>query len=699
MDGDGLQDPFEYALMGVRVFADLDGDGILGNEPSTKTNGYGSYNLNNLPAGEYDVLVEVPSGYKAALRGSDRTTVTITEGSGVGGTTMALTRTGFDLELAFSSFDMSNHFITGTTVKVPVILTNNGNKTMQAGDLSLRVSLSEDSQASKDDVLLMTAPLRQKLEPGKSAKIELNVSLPGALFHFKSYLIVEALGKALLADIGLADNQVVSAEPLYFHRAYQQTTLSSSQYSNVSSNWNQTVPYGGYVPGYGLGGGYSSGGGGLITAGGNGQSSEHTYTSPEGSPTIGSVCIEGDHLIQGRPTRITAEDVNAVDGRTIERVLFFYDKDGDGKADDLLGIDNDGADGYSILADVKSIQSLGGDNGQVYAVAEDDQGYMGGNVTDASVCLGVDISAGKSIVFKARNGAVVTVSMAGKGRARVLLGGEGVQAYDLGRVIEINGNAELGDIRLYGTTGRSKLMIDVSGNKKAVMTGKITGNRPLGELLAEGVNLRGGIQMTGRGTIQSIKALALQGGVVMPGEQLKDGVTISVKKLKHSVELGSPVALLNADNMINVRLSVPYAERILVQRNYTRGSLTFTDTDATLSLNVLEVGNAMSRVQVRAEASINTIRVKSMIESDVRVGGSDWLSGPASSASQSVRRGMIKTLSVDGGVFADSFVSAWRIGKVNLDEVSRDTVNEYFGLAYHRLGRYVGPENAGLTVI
>src|SRR5690606_28356589 len=106
------------------------------------------------------------------------------------------------------------------------------------------------------------------------------------------------------------------------------------------------------------------------------------------------------------------------------------------------------------------------------------------------------------------------------------------------------------------------------------------------------------------------------------------------------------------------------------------------------------VGRRMQDVTVHASSSVDTIRANSMVKSQVLIGGSSWVSAPASLATVEIKKGKINNLTVSGGVFAESYVAAWRIGQVRVDKVGQeDTSGELNGLYYRRLGRYNGPDS------
>ncbi len=423
-------------------------------------------------------------------------------------------------------------------------------------------------------------------------------------------------------------------------------------------------------------------------------------------PYINSVVIGGGHLKAGLPTRITAYGVNRGSffgvnpGKSgpIDRVKFYYDADGDRQMDDFLGEDTVVDDGtYSILADLGADYALGTD-GRIVAVVMDTDGNYGARDVHAEERLAVEIGAGKGLEFKEADGSIVTVTLEGEGKASVLLQGVGIRAHDQGSLVEITGDAVLEDINLEGTSGRSKLIIDVAGGRgkasRATVLGDVTGSTPLGLLYAPRVDFHGGVTMSDRGVIRSIKVRSIS-YIGMPGDGFANGVKISAGRISGRIKTGSHLRLLNAGSVPRMYLTAPSAERILIRGNYLSGWVSLEDSEAQQSLGLMTVGGRMNDVEVHAAASIDTIRVSQMNRSNVVAGA--WTQNllheepPLGLA----RHGTIKNIQI--GRFINSKVAAWRLGRVRLDHVQNWNLEG--GLAYHRLKRYQGPKGVDRTVI
>ena len=417
-------------------------------------------------------------------------------------------------------------------------------------------------------------------------------------------------------------------------------------------------------------------------------------------PQVGGVTVGGGYLAYGMPTTVSAQGVVDLDG-SIDRVVFYYDGDNDGLVDDILGVDTDGSDGYSITATGPAGESPV-DRGRVYAVAQDNDGHLGGAITETALRFIVEVSAVKSLAFHEADGTVVTVTMTGPGAARFSLKGEAMRAWDTADAVELTGAATIHDIYLDDTTAASKLKVRTAGRgviKIATMTGSVFGSTPLGVLSAPTLALvNGGIRMTGGGAIRSMAVTSIN-GVEMPGKAFGNGVKIAAGGITGDVTLGSPLKLLNAGALSDVDLTAPSADRIQVKNDYTRGSVTLTAASFGYGLGLLRVGQRMNGVEVRSVSSIHTVLAGSMVRSSVAVGVRESAFGTSSPASAFAFRGTLENLIVDGGVFYDSKVSAWSIGTVSLDSVRRGAIGKFFGLTYHSLGSYDGPANIDQDVV
>jgi hypothetical protein len=749
----------------------------------------------------------------------------------VGGLTFALARTGFDLGVAFSEVSMPDSFQTGATARLPVLVTNHGDRAHSGAGVKVRLFLSSDQKRSGNDLRLTTVALGHRLEPGESVKLMLEVELADALADFQSHLIVDVVGKGVRGDVSRADNIAATGEPILFVGSKRTPDLSQDEIDTIVKNWDGTTPYGGYNPGGGYtgttitggttvinpGGTIDWAGGGVITTGGGFDTRTHTESGdpasvrgmvyhdrnasghqdtnesglsgvtvyldtnkngrhdsgepstvtgaagayeftglptevtvtetrnwstgvwsvtktlnvsrnysvravpPEGwraadasalsypvsiyngvnitdvnfglyaPPQVGGVTVVGGYFAYNMPTTVSAQGVVDPDG-SIDRVVFYYDGDNDGLVDDILGVDTDGSDGYSVIASGPVGESPV-DRARVYAVAQDSDGHLAGAVTNTALRFVVEVSAGKSLAYREADGTLVTVTMAGPGAARFSLRGDAMCAWGTADAVELTGAATIHDIYLQDTTTASKLKIRTAGrgeSKIATMTGSVYGTTPMGVLSAPTLKLpNGGVRMTGGGAIRSI-AVASIDGVEMPGRAFGSGVKIAAAEITGDITLGSPLKLLNAGTMQNVDLTAPGADRIQVKNDYVGGSVTLTAASFGYGLELLRVGRQMKGVEVRSAASIHTVQAGSMVRSSVTVGVRESVLGTSTLTRAFAFQGAIENLAI-GGVFQDSQVWAWSIGSVSLDSVRRGPVGSFTGLTYHRLDSYDGP--------
>ncbi|MEZ6191645.1 MAG: carboxypeptidase-like regulatory domain-containing protein [Phycisphaerales bacterium] len=252
MDGDGMWDPNEHALTGVKVFLDADRDGVHDeNERSTLTGSAGNFVVPILSSGTFSFRAEMPKGYKATRPGSDVASVQLTGGKGVGGLTFGLARTGFDVGVAFSEVSMPDRFQTGATATIPVLVTNHGDQALRGAGVKVRIFMSSDQKRSGNDLRLTTVALGRGLEPGESVKLMLEVELADALADFQSYLLVDVVGKGVRGDVSRADNIAATGGPILFVGSTRKPDLSQDEIDTIVTNWDVTSPYGGYKPGGG----------------------------------------------------------------------------------------------------------------------------------------------------------------------------------------------------------------------------------------------------------------------------------------------------------------------------------------------------------------------------------------------------------------------------------------------------------------
>jgi SdrD B-like domain len=78
LNGNGIFDGRDLPMVGVVVFADMNGTGQLAaNDPSTTTDSNGNYTLSGLAPGQYTIVEQLPAGYKATAPSSGTISMTL----------------------------------------------------------------------------------------------------------------------------------------------------------------------------------------------------------------------------------------------------------------------------------------------------------------------------------------------------------------------------------------------------------------------------------------------------------------------------------------------------------------------------------------------------------------------------------------------------------------------------------------------
>jgi len=422
----------------------------------------------------------------------------------------------------------------------------------------------------------------------------------------------------------------------------------------------------------------------------DGRNIEYADISFYAKPRIDALVLDTPGLEPGQVTTLTAEGVADPDGE-IKAVYFYYQSPSEsgGVVSDLIGVDTDGADGYSMQTDSLFSRRATGD-AAVFAVAVDDGGFLTGVRTDTTYTHAVTVSAGKPVVLRDVNGKRVSFKLYGRGSVEVSLGGAVNSIEDLGDRLEVGGPATITELHYTGTNARSRLVIGTPDGRVRV-TGKVTGSSYLGVLDAPSANFIQGIELTGNGVIRTIKAHRVR-GITMPGTQINKGVTIVANKVQGSVTLGSTLRRLKTETLSSAYITTPSAETIQVEKDFRNGVLNLTDPDAEFGLGLLSVGNRMASVHVHSYAAIDTIRAHTMTGSNLSAGRLVLISelpDPMFAFQQRVR---INQVHITGGAFNTSSIAAWRVRSIVVDADRQSALSDSATevLARH-LNRYQGP--------
>ena len=703
VDSDMLWDPDEHAVEYVTVYFDVNNDGKLNEgEVSAETNYSGYFELSGLGVGEHHIRVDMPEGFQRSGWNSDVNVVDLASDRGMGGVCFGIQQSAAKLEAVFSDIRMPDFLKTGKQNTAAIILTNVGNLAYSRKSIVIDIYASSGKLLDSADIKLGSMVLRQALKPGQSVGLDINMDIPDALADFVSYLLISpsitvnvpsAVGGTFSYDYQLPT--VATDSPLRFKASDKNASISQNELDIVLSNWVTTTPYGGYAPGYGYDGYVGLDDLDVILNNWNAGRPPRTYNTP----SISDISFDHGRFTFDTPTTITAT-VKQDYTPYVNQVLFFYDTNGDYDLDDLLGMDADGSDGYSITVDVKADRDISYED-RIVAIAVRSDGEHDAHAVYANAAQQVQVSAGKPLQFENMNGQLVTVALAGRGAANISLEIDSGRAYDLGNRIEVRGVASIDDIELVGTAGRSKLKITARGGGASDplrITGAIHGSTPLGVLDARGCILAGGIEMTGNGVIRRIRANEL-GDVNMEGDRFSNGVVIEAGEIAGDILLNMPLRLLKAGKVHDADITAPSAGQVIVRGNYKRGQITLTDGEVSESLALLQVGRILANVDVNTASSIDTVRAGTMTDCGILAAGASVFNTPASVLGSSAKRCWIKRLIVNRGAFADSYVAAWRIGQVSLKSVAISDSLEQGGLYYRKLGSYNGPEMVQQTMV
>ncbi len=266
---------------------------------------------------------------------------------------------------------------------------------------------------------------------------------------------------------------------------------------------------------------------------------------PNLTPVIGSLEVDAEWRIQGEQLTLAAIGAADADG-SVTKVEFFRDANDDGlpQAEEMLGEDLNGADGWSwtALADWEPGEHT------YFAQATDNLGVISAVATcdgtlvapvDFTVVIGTGPNAqAKSVRYVEPDGTVCSVSLKG-GTATLGFRREIPAVGDNGDEDELiidTGGVSLVDITLSDTTSGSILNLKAkSGGDKLMHVGRITSETPVGKILARKTVLTGGgLWLTGPGAVKDLRLRGLADGadILLAGSAGGQGTTI------HAVSAG-----------------------------------------------------------------------------------------------------------------------------------------------------------------
>ncbi|MFW6153895.1 MAG: LEPR-XLL domain-containing protein [Planctomycetota bacterium] len=257
---------------------------------------------------------------------------------------------------------------------------------------------------------------------------------------------------------------------------------------------------------------------------------------PNHAPRVRSVTASADWLLPDESITVTAVGAADFEG-TLGHVAFYRDRNGDGvgDTDERLGVDTNGADGYTWTG--TAAWPIGETTLLVRATDVDGavSGWASTTVTVAPppeifVTLGTtDDAQGRQIRYPDPDGSAVTVRL---NRGRVVLGFIRPPATVVGVPdgLMLLGGFRLVTVDLSDTTPRTALAINVRGGLDGrAEVNRIAGQTPVGRIRAPKVDLvGGGVVMTGHGVATATVVGDLRDGadLRMTGEVRRGGLVV-----------------------------------------------------------------------------------------------------------------------------------------------------------------------------
>lgn len=396
-------------------------------------------------------------------------------------------------------------------------------------------------------------------------------------------------------------------------------------------------------------------------------------------PMIESLSSDSDAIAVGDMVTLTADGVFDADGE-VTRVVFMRVR-GDNPwlrlepdSQDLLGVDTDGSDGYSITVPTDYFT---GSEAYFFAVAQDDSGNLTdpNDMPDDAAALMTPANFGKGRkLYVSQYGDEITTLTLRAGRATALFDGADVDIWNLPGRTEVTGSPDIMGIDLRDTTPKSELLIEHDG-RSGGWIGSITGSTPLGVLDADNMIISG-IEMTGNGYILSTKIDEFHGDWIMPGGAANPrGIHIEVGRLGSmgkmtTMMVATHINSLHADQWRRVMLHAPSAERIDITGNAIGGRIMLYDTSQDAELEQLSVGRWLRGVNVETGSTIDQVDVGGMRQSRLMAGYTDLPAGGAFYRNRAIRSVKVHGIGNGAARFINSQLFAWRIGQLDLGRVT-----------------------------
>lgn len=333
-------------------------------------------------------------------------------------------------------------------------------------------------------------------------------------------------------------------------------------------------------------------------------------------PVIESIDVP-DLLINGETATITANNVTDMDS-DIGRVAFYRSLSESGHAqtnqDDLLGVDTDGSDGYSIQIDPLHWGVTGKQT--VYAIAEDVYANRSAQAQSQEITAAhkVTMTNGERVRYIDKEGTAVTMTLR-RAEIDLLVSGDGIDIIDLGRETIITGAAQIDQIRIVDGSQASNLTFVTRSRTRdgdtAATVGSIVGDQVFGSIQGRSISLIGdGIQLTGDGVIGRMMFRRVLADIVMPGELDRGGLNLTALSIEGANITTASMfqRVLATENVRESAFTAPSINLLSAQRGDIRDlTLNLTDASARTSITSLTARNRINHLEINAEAPVGRL--------------------------------------------------------------------------------------------
>lgn len=423
------------------------------------------------------------------------------------------------------------------------------------------------------------------------------------------------------------------------------------------------------------------------------------YNTLNSPPTIGSLLVSPDPVVQGNNVTLEANDVADIDG-TVTQVAFYMDSDQDDllnvSTDTWLGTDTRGADGWSWSGSTEGF-TLG--TTRYFALAQDDYGSPSDIATTTGICEAFSLEIGldfTSLKYLDENDSEVTVSIK-NGVAQLYFQGDLSDNLQYkGRTIFIVGcNTYLLNVKLNESNSMTDLSFKIEGGQDGqAILGGITGDS-LGKLTGQNLDLGGDIELTGSLGVVMIDDI-LEGATITAGaadakgssfkvDDIADNVTFEIAGAVKSFQTsGFDSGLLKADSIGQLKINGNFGAditldgadanpKVTLGAAQIAGNLTNSLWDITGEIGTLTVTGTVDNSTIRSTGNVKSITLGASNGSDFLVGINENVQRHAAehsdftNSSATLKSFNIKGIKGSSGrFFIDTNLSAGIFGKISL---------------------------------